>query len=122
MAPGLPGAQGPSLALTPALHPGGCIQLLCSRVPQSDSGGLQPQGLHGELKAEALQAARSCPTPARGSSRNLPPLLHAFLTLMWVVPLFTSPQRDHTRGGRGLGFTPSPTRRSHRQGAGTQEH
>lgn len=122
MAPGLPGAQGPSLALTPALHPGGCIQLLCSGVPPSDSGGLQPQGLQGELKAEALQAARSCPTPARGSSRNLPPLLHTFLTLMWVVPLFTSPQRGRAWGGRGLGFPPRPTCRSHRQGAGAQEH
>lgn len=44
MAPGLTGAQGPSLALAPALHPGagglGCIQFLCSRAPPSGLGGL----------------------------------------------------------------------------------
>lgn len=39
---------------------------------------------------------------------NLPPLLHTFLTLMWLVPLFTSPQRHRTRGGWGLGFTLNP--------------
>lgn len=120
MAPGLPGAQGPSLALTSALHSRGLHPVPLLLRPPSGLGGLQPQGPHGEVKEEALQAARSCPTPARGSSMNLPPFLHTFLTLMWLVPLFTSPQRHCTGGGRGLGFPPTaPSSRSQTGGGYT---
>ena len=102
MAPGLPGAQGPSLALTPALHSRGLHPVPLLLRPPSSLGGLQPQGPHREVKAEALQAARSGPTPAHGPSMNLPPFLHTFLTLMWLVPLFTSPQRHWGWPGPGL--------------------
>ena len=61
---------------------------------------------------------RNC--PARGSSMNLPPFLHTCLTLMWLVPLFTSPQRHCTGGGRGLGFPPTaPSSRSQTGGGYT---